>query len=360
VDPRVREYATLLVDRSIDVQAGWQVVVFANVSARPLVEEVARAIGRRGAYAVLRVELGDWRFPVSLAWASEAPDELVESLAPSERHAFGTADAWMTLHAPANTRGGAELGAHRIGLVRKALEPFAARTLTLEMPFVACQFPTPALAQDAEMSTAEFEDFLYGACLLDWEAERTKMERIAERFTAADEVRIVGHETDVTLSLAGREGYIDDGHLNLPGGEVFFAPVEDSAEGVVTYAEFPAVYGSNESVGVRLRFEGGRVVDASARSGEDFLFTTLDIDEGARRIGELGIGCNPGIRRHTKSTLFDEKMYGTVHLAVGSSYAFTGGTNVSAIHWDMVKDLRHGGRILCDGDVVQEDGEWLF
>jgi len=360
MDPRVRQYAKLLVDRSLDVQAGWQVVVFANVSARPLVEEVARAIARRGAYAVLRVELGDWRFPLSLAWASEASDELLGQLAPVDRHTFGNADAWITLHAPANTLGGAELGAHRFGLVRKALEPIAARTQSLEMPFVACQFPTPALAQDAAMSTAEFEDFLYGACLLDWDAERTQMERIAERFSAVDEVRIVGHETDLTLSLAGREGYIDDGHLNLPGGEVFFAPVEDSAEGVVTYTEFPAAYGSSDAVGVRLRFEGGRVVDASARSGEDFLLAILDIDEGARRLGEFGIGCNPRIRRHTKSVLFDEKMYGTVHLAVGSSYGFTGGTNVSAVHWDMVKDLRDGGRILCDGDVVQEDGEWVF
>ena len=360
VDERIPAYAKLLVERSLDVQSGWQVVVLANVAARPLVEEVAAAIARRDAYAIVRIELGDWRLPISLAWAREASDELLARLAPIEQHAADAADARMTIHAPENTRESSDFGAARLQLLRKALEPWTARTHALEIPFVTCQFPTPALAQDAAMSLRAFEDLLYGAVLLDWDAERQRMERISARFTAADEVRIVGTDTDLTLSLAGREGCVDDGHLNLPGGEVFFAPVEDSAEGVIAYSEFPAVYGSNEVAGVRLRFEGGRIVDAAAASGEDFLLTTLDTDEGARRLGELGIGCNPGIRRHMKNVLFDEKIYGTVHLAVGASYPFTGGRNASAIHWDMVKDLRTGGKILCDGKLVQENGEWVF
>ena len=356
----MRDYATLLVDRALDVQPGWQVLLVANVAARPLVEEVAAAIARRGAYAVLRVEYGDWRYPVSLAWAREASDELLGKLAPIEQHAADVADARLTIHAPENTRDSSDLGATRFQLVRKALEPWAARAHALEVPFVTCQFPTPALAQDAAMSTAAFADFLYGACLLDWDAEGRRMRRIADRFAGAEEVRIVGRETDLVLTLAGREGFVDDGHLNLPGGEVFFAPVETSAEGTITYGEFPAVYGSNEVTGARLTFEGGRVVDASAETGEDFLLATLDTDDGARGLGELGIGCNPGIRRHMKNVLFDEKIYGTVHLAIGNSYPFTGGTNVSAVHWDMVKDLRAGGRILCEGQVVQQDGEWVF
>ena len=360
VDPRVRRYAELIVERSLDVQPRWQVLVVANVPGRPLVEEVCAAIARRGAYAIVRLDFGDWRLPVRLAWAREAPDELLAELPPIERHAAETADARVAIHAPENTRDSADLSAGRQALLRKGLVPYFKRTRALEIPFVTCQFPTPALAQDASMSTAAFTDFLYGACLLDWDAEGRRMERISERFDAADEVRIVGAETDLTLSLGGREGFVDDGHLNLPGGEVFFAPVEDSAEGVVTYSEFPAVYGSNVVLGARLRFEGGRVVDASAQSGEAFLLATLDTDDGARRLGELGIGCNPGISRHMKNVLFDEKIDGTIHLAVGSSYRFTGGTNESAIHWDMVKDLREGGRILCDGDLVQENGEWVF
>jgi aminopeptidase len=134
--------------------------------------------------------------------------------------------------------------------------------------------------------------------------------------------------------------------------------VETATEGVVSFSEFPAVYVGNEVEGARLRFEGGRVVEASAEVNEEYLLKTLDTDAGARVLGEFGIGCNPGITRHMKNTLFDEKIYGTVHLAVGNAYSFAGGTNESAIHWDMVKDLRKGGRVECDGEVVQESGEW--
>ena len=360
VDPRIERYARLLVERAVAPPAGSQVMVVANVPARPLVEEVAGLLARRGCYALVRLEYGDWRLPTSLAWAREAPEELLREMAPIERRVAEEADARIVVHAPENTRESASLGAHRYSLVQEGLEPYLRRARTLEIPWVGCQYPTPALAQDAGMSLREFEDFLYGACLLDWDEERRKMERIAERFDRAELVRIEGEGTDFTLGLAGREAAIDDGHLNLPGGEVYAGPVEDSAEGVISFSEFPAVYGSNEVTGVRLRFENGRVVDASAATGEEFLLGTLDADEGARGLGELGIGCNPGITRHMKNVLFDEKIYGTVHLALGASYPFTGGTNVSSVHWDIVKDLRRGGRLSCDGEVVQENGAWLF
>jgi aminopeptidase len=184
------------------------------------------------------------------------------------------------------------------------------------------------------------------------------MQRHLDRFNAAREVRIVGPETDLTLSIEGREGEIDDGHKNMPGGEFFFCPNEDSAEGVVTFAEFPAVYVGRELTGIRLRFEGGRVVDAAAATGEDFLHGVLDTDEGARRLGELGIGCNPGIQRYMRNTLFDEKIDGTVHLALGRSIEEIGGVNQSSVHWDIVKDLRTGGQLYVDGALVQEAGAW--
>jgi aminopeptidase len=208
------------------------------------------------------------------------------------------------------------------------------------------------------MTLDEYTEFIFSAVLLDWDAEGAKMQRIATVFDAAEEIRIVGDDTDLSLSVAGRSGAIDDGHINMPGGEVFYSPIEDSVEGTVTFSEFPAVYYGHEVEGVRLVFEGGRVVEASARSGESFLLRTLDTDEGARRLGELGIGCNPGIQRYTKNVGFDEKIDGTVHLAVGNSYSSTGGTNVSRIHWDIVKDLRRGGRIYADGKLVQESGAW--
>jgi aminopeptidase len=269
-------------------------------------------------------------------------------------------DAWIRIGAPENTREGVDLSPEHHAAIANAGHPLVARRLALEIPWVTCRYPTSALAQEAGMSLRSFEDFLYGAVLLDWDEEGRKMERIKERFDPAEEVRIVGHETDLRFSIAGREGIVDDGHLNMPGGEVFYCPVEDSTEGVVTFSEFPAVQEPDVVDGVRMRYENGRVVEASATANEEALLGALDRDEGARVLGEFGIGCNPGIQRHMKNTLFDEKIYGTIHLAVGAGIGVAGGLNQSATHWDMVKDLRNGGRIELDGVVVQENGEWTF
>jgi aminopeptidase len=227
-------------------------------------------------------------------------------------------------------------------------------------PWVGCYYPTTAAAQDAGLPPAAFEDFFYGAVLIDWHDLRDRMERIAEHFDRAETVRIVAPETDITFSLAGRQGKVDALSANMPGGEIFYSPIEDSAEGVITYSEYPACYLGHEVEGVRLRFEGGTIVEASATSDEEFLLGTLDTDEGARRLGEFGIGCNPGIQRHMRNTLFDEKMAGTIHLAVGTGFPQIGGKNASGIHWDMVKDLRQGGRMELDGTVVQENGVWAL
>jgi aminopeptidase len=234
------------------------------------------------------------------------------------------------------------------------------RTMAMAAPWVIAEYPVHSMAQDAGMTIAQYAEFIFDAVLLDWDAEEARMRKIADAFDAADEVRIVGPGTDLTLSLAGRAGAVDDGHVNMPGGEVFYSPVEDSAEGVIEFSEFPAVYFGQEVDGARFVFERGRIVDATARSGEAFLIDTLDTDEGARRLGELGIGCNPGIQRFMKNVAFDEKIDGTVHLAVGNSYTFTGGKNKSAIHWDIVKDLRQGGLLYADGKLMQENGDWLL
>ena len=210
------------------------------------------------------------------------------------------------------------------------------------------------------MTLAAFEDFIYGSCLIDWNALHEQISRRARLFDEAEEVRIVGPETDITLSLAGRRGEVDAGGANMPGGEFFYSPLEDSAEGVIEYSEYPALYQGAICEGVRLEFHDGLVVGASARTNEEFLLATLDTDEGARRVGELGIGCNPGIQHYSRNVLFDEKMDGTVHVAVGAGLGFAGGLNRSAVHWDMVKELRQGGRIELDGKVVQENGVWAL
>jgi aminopeptidase len=357
-DPRVDEYAKLLVEQCLDVQPGWQVVVSGGVLARPLIEAVNKLLGQRGAYAVQRLSLTGQ--VVNAPWAKVAPGELLDEPAPLETRVYHEADAWIGIEAPENTRELAGVDPEVLARIQAGLRPHVERIFTYDLKWVGCQFPTAALAQDAGMSLAEFEDFLYGACLLDWQSEHERMSGYAERFDAAEDVRIVADETDLTLSIAGRTGFVDAGGANIPGGEFFFSPLEDSASGTIAFTEFPAVYGGREVKGIRLRFEEGTVVDASAEANQDFLLEMLDLDDGSRRLGELGIGCNPRITQHMKNTLFDEKIDGTVHLALGNGLPEVGGENISQLHWDIVKDLRGGGKIELDGELVQENGKWLI
>jgi aminopeptidase len=357
VDPRVTEYARLIVERSLGVQAGWQVLIRSSPSARPALEEIIRLIARKGAYPLLRMNFSLW--PIDEGWTAEAPAELVGELAPIDFHASEHMDARITMEAPDNTRGAAALTPERRALARKGTSPFFRRTMAHEIPWVSCQFPTNALAQQAGMTLTEFEEFFYRAVLREWDQESQSMNRLRERFDAGEQVRIVGEDTDVTLSIRGRRGEVDSGRENLPGGEFFFAPVEDSAEGTISF-DVPSDFEGAPVDGVRVTFRDGRAVEASAEKGEDVLLAALDMDDGARFVGELGIGCNAGITQPMRSVLYDEKMAGTVHLALGRSYSHIGGKNVSALHWDLVKDLRGGGRIELDGEVVQENGSWLI
>jgi aminopeptidase len=356
-DPRVEEFARILVEDCVDVQPGWQVLVLAQPLARPLVEAVSRKIGQRGAYALVRLRFESFSDSNLL---KEAPDELFRELPSISAQELDTADCYIAIVAPENTREGSDAPQERVGLWQAATRPHVMPFLAQEKPWTGCYYPTIASSQDAGMTLAEFEDFLYGAILIDWQALRREMEKIAERFDAADEVRIVGEGTDLRFSLKGRHGEVSAADANMPSGEVFYSPIEDSAEGVISYSEYPACYLSHQVENVRFRFEAGRIVEASATADEEFLLGTLDTDEGARRLGEFGIGCNPGIQRHVRNTLFDEKIEGTVHLAIGTSFPHLGGKNVSAVHWDMVKDLRQSGRIELDGELVQEKGKWLF
>ena len=358
-DPRDRQLAELLAHTCVDVQPGWQVLVVGTPPGRPLIEEVVRVVAERDAYALVRLGFGgNW---ASRTWMRHATLERIAVPASIEVHALETCDALIVVEAPENTRDAADISSERMAAFQGAYRPAMERVFRHELPWVGCQYPTPALAQDAGLSTEEFTDFLYGACLRDWDVERERMQRFADRFDAAGEVRIVGDDTDLRLSIAGRAMKVDAGGANIPGGEFFGCPIEDSAEGEIAFTEFPAVYAGREVNGIRLRFEGGAVVDSSAETNEAYLLEMLDSDDGARRIGELGIGCNPGITRYMRNTLFDEKIDGTVHLALGNGMPDLGGTNESRIHWDIVKDLRmQGTRIELDGEVVQQDGAWLI
>jgi aminopeptidase len=357
-DPRVDAYARLLVERCLDVQPGWQVLIRSTPLARPALEALQREIARRGAYALLRIGYSMW--PVDLPWSEEASDDLLEELAEIDRQACDQMDARITMAAPENTREESGLSLERLALVKGAERYFIRRSMADEISWVSCVYPTQALAQEAGLTLDQFADIVYGASLIDWDAEGERMRRYVERFDAAEELRLVAPGTELTLSLAARRGAVDDGRNNMPGGEFFYAPVEDSAEGVIEFSEFPSVYQGYEFTGIRLAFRNGRVVDASAERGGDALSSILERDAGARAIGELGIGCNPGIQRCLRNTLFDEKIDGSVHLALGRTYAKLGGTNESSVHWDIVKDMRSGGRLELDGETVQENGRWLI
>ena len=226
-------------------------------------------------------------------------------------------------------------------------------------------FPTHAYASEAGMSLRAYEDFYYAACLATdgepvtaWERQSDEVKRLAEWIEGKEEVRVTAPGTDITLGVADRHWIPCVGEHNMPDGEFFTGPVEDSVNGEITFS-FPASYGGRTVSGVHFRFEDGKVVDAGAEQGEEFLLEMLDTDEGARRLGEIGIGTNYGIATGTKEILLDEKIGGTVHMAIGMSYPETGGANNSAVHWDMVCDLRGGGALVVDGVELQRDGRFL-
>jgi aminopeptidase len=348
-DPRVAAYADLLLDYSIAVQPGWQVLVVTTTEARPLAEELSAGLARRGAYALPRMTFGG-RAPLDIAFISQRADT---ELAPLEQHVVDNCDAAVFVLAPSDPPRDEGLTVEQRRAWRSLFTAYRARGRANERPDVRCDFPTAWHARQAGLSLAEYEDVFYEACLRDWPAEGAKMQRVRERFDAAEEVRIESADTSLTFSLAGRVGSVDDGHANVPGGEVYYCPVEDSVNGTIAF-DFP----SGTVTDATLTLRDGVVADAHATAGLDELVAALDTDEGSRRFGEFGIGCNEGITRHLRNVLFDEKMAGTVHLALGDGFSFLGGQNRSAVHWDLVKDLRQDGRLYADGELVQSRGCW--
>jgi aminopeptidase len=246
------------------------------------------------------------------------------------------------------------------------MKTYMRRAAAGELRWVGTLFPTNAYAQDAEMSLSEYEDFVYGACMPDaddpvgyWRRFSAWQEKIVQWLKGKEQVHIVGPETDLRLNIAGRTFINSDGRHNMPSGEVFTGPVEESVEGHVRFS-YPAIYQGREVTGVRLWFEGGRVVKASADKNEEFLIQTIDTDEGSHYLGEFAIGTNTGITRFTKQILFDEKIGGSFHIALGAGYLETGSVNESAIHWDMICDLRDGGEIWVDGELLYQNGRFAI
>ena len=358
-DERLKKLARVLVDYSVEAGEGEQIVVAGGSAAEPLIKEVYTRLLQVGAIPIPQISIQG----LQELFFEHAKDIHYEKTPPIMHSVYKGADAVISIMAPQNTRAlaGVDPAKQRaLGKRDKAVQDL----ILSKDRWALTLFPTQALAQESEMGLEAYEDFAFEAMGLDeddpvrfWREKAEEQGRLIEHLEEAREVRIVGPETDLTLSVAGRKFLNGDGKRNMPCGEVFTGPVEDSANGSV-YFGIPVAVAGREVSGVRLRFEGGRVVDASAEKGEEYLHAMLDADEGARYLGEIGIGTNYGIRRATKNILFDEKLGGTVHLAVGRSYEKTGGKNDSSVHWDLICDLREGGELYADGELLQKNGEF--
>lgn len=360
-DPRVERLAKVLVHYSVRVKRGERVLISASPASAQLVLAIEREILDAGAFPVTRISLPGQAYN----FYSHAKKEHLADLSPISRYELRQCRATISIYDQGNTRELSSIDPERIALRRKVMHPLSDYTLK-HLKWCVTLFPTEAYAQESDMSLKEFEDFAYKAMFVDtrdpiakWKAFSKRQGTLAARLNRAKTIRIIGKETDLTMSVGGRRFVSSDGRYNMPAGEVFTAPHELSVEGTILYDDFPTLYGGREVSKVFLRFKKGKVVEASAEKNESYLLEMLDIDRGARYLGELGIGMNFGIRRFTKNILFDEKIGGTVHLALGKAYGECGGTNKSALHWDMIKDLRKGGQLLVDGKPLVRKGNTL-
>jgi aminopeptidase len=364
-DARVDALASILVRYSTKVSKGDVCMIQSTTSAEPIVQAVYEQVLRAGGLPIMQLTTDG----AAASFYGLASDEQLEWIPPTATWAAENADVRIAIMADVNTRELSRADPKRQSRAQQARKPLMEtsmkRAAAGEYRWALTLFPTHAYASEAGMSLAEYEDFYYEACLATdsepvtaWQRQSDEVNRLTDWIQGKEEVRVRASGTDIELGVADRTWIPCVGEHNMPDGEFFTGPVEDSVEGEVAFS-FPATYGGREVSGVRFRFEGGKVVDASAEQGEEFLHEMLDSDAGARRLGELGIGTNYGISTGTKEILLDEKIGGTVHMAIGMSYPESGGSNESAVHWDMVCDLRNGGSITVDGVELQRDGRFV-
>jgi aminopeptidase len=364
-DERVTALAQILVLHSTRVAEGDVCTIEGESAAEPLLQAVYEEVLRAGGNPIVHMAMEGQ----SATYFDHASDSQLDWISPVAEWAVENADVRIAVMASENTRALSKVPPERQarrqaatqGLMKRAME----RSAEGSYRWALTLFPTHAYASEAGLSLSAYEDFYYGACLATdadpvgaWKRQSEETERLADWIQDRREVHVTGDGTDLRIGIEGRTFVAAGGKHNMPDGEFFTGPVEDSTEGEISF-HLPASYAGREVAGVRFRFEGGRVVDASAEKGEGFLIEMLDTDDGARRLGELGIGTNYGISEGTGEILLDEKIGGTVHLAVGRSYPETGGVNESAIHWDMICDLRRGGQIEVDGKPLQRDGQFV-
>lgn len=364
-DIRIQRWAHTLVHYCLYLKAGDIVAIHATPQAAQLVEAVYQAALQVGARPVPVIELEE----LTETLLREGNDSQLSTPSPVAQVLAEQVTARLVISSSNNPRALSTVDPARAALLRQAQYPLAQRYRQREQAgeYRWCKtlYPTSGYAQDAHMSLREFSEYVYNICFLNdenpierWRELGRKQQRLVDWLAGRRQVRVVSEGTDLTLSIENRVFINSDGKRNFPSGEVFTSPVEQSVNGVV-YFSIPATYDNHSVEGVRLVFQQGRVVEASARQGEDFLLKMLDLDEGARYLGEFAFGTNPHVKKPSGQILFDEKMGGTVHMALGASYPETGGVNRSALHWDMICDLRTSGEVLIDDIPFLRNGEIL-
>ncbi len=360
IHPLHEKYAQLLIHYCCALQPGETVSINVDTPALDMARALYREALKADANPVLHLSYPE----ITEDLIELASDRFLKAEPLLELSEIQQIDAWIRLRAPSNTTALQEADKHRYAQLLKKQRPVQNHRVE-HTRWVGCLYPTNALAQDAGMSLDAYSDFVYGAMFLfdedpvaRWQDIHNFQAKLIEHLKTAQEIHLQGPGTDLKLRTRGRSWVNSDGHRNMPSGEVFTAPIEDSANGIITF-DVPSSVNGSEVQTIRLVFKHGKVVEASAEKGNDMLQAQLETDAGARLLGELGIGTNYNIQRPTKQILFDEKIGGTVHLALGQAYKECGGTNESAIHWDMICDLREDGAIYVDGELFQQNGKFL-
>lgn len=361
----LQKYAHLLVHYCLSIKAGDRFYLRSTTLAEPLVREVYRAAIRAGASVEVKLDFrGEAR--ILLAEGNEAQ---LAYVSPMYQKAMEEYDAYLYIRAPFNLREGQDDDPQKRKLRQEAqkavMKTYFERTATLDLRRSLCQYPTQANAQEAGMSLEAYQHFIFNACKLydddpiqSWLAVRQKQQQIVDLLNARTEIRYVCGPTDIRFRTKGRTWINSDGQTNMPSGEVYTSPEEDSVNGTVHFT-YPAIYMGNEVQGVTLHVRDGYIESWEANQGKDFLDEIFQIP-GTRRFGEAAIGTNYRIDRLTKNILFDEKIGGTVHMAIGQSYLQAGGKNQSSVHWDMITDMTDGGAVYADGEKIYENGQFLF
>ena len=364
-DPRVERLADLVIDYSLELGEGQIVRIDGHDVAGPLAVALYRSALRAGAFPYTNLTLGG----LAETLVAEGSDEQISYISPIRWEEIEAIDALVTIWSETNTRSFSRADEQKhsalIAAQRRLSNRRWERIAKGEMRWCGTLHPSQAHAQDADMSLDEYEAFFFGACHADdedpvahWrETARALVARAAE-LAPVEELHILGPDTDLRVGVAGRTWLAADGRFNLPDGEVFTSPVETETRGEIRYT-FPAIFHGREVEDIRLRFDGGRVVHAEASRGDAYLQRLLELDAGARILGEVAFGLNYEVDRFTRNILLDEKIGGTIHLALGAGFAQAGGRNSSALHWDMICDLRDEGEVYADGELVWKAGSFL-